>query len=76
MPIVSVKIPANAKFSSHPQLKVFRVKIARRTSWDILWAVLRASRLDLSFLDSHDVRVYEKHVDFAYGQGLTFKYVD
>lgn len=74
MPITSVKIPANAKFTSHPRLKVFRVKIARLTGWDILWAVLRASGLDLTFLDSHDVRVYEKHVDFAYGQGLIFKY--
>lgn len=67
---IEVKIPANAAVSAHPRLHAWRVKIARLTGWEILWAVLNASGLDIGFIHNHDVKVYENYVEIAYGQGL------
>lgn len=67
---IEVKIPANAKVTAYSRLKCWRVKIARLTGWEILWAVLNASGLDIGFIHNHDVKVYKNYVEIAYGQGL------
>lgn len=68
---IEVKIPANATVSAHPRLKAWRVKIARLTGWEILWAVLNASGLTIDFVHDHSLKVYENYVEIAYGQGLS-----